>query len=60
MNKLFALGVAGFVAYNSTVIFWELGKPDSRVCPKCAIARVLLGSGLAMTGLVLAFKESEK
>ncbi len=59
MNKLFALGVAGFVAYNSSVILWELGKPDSRVCPKCAVTRVLLGSGLAVTGLVLAFKGSE-
>jgi hypothetical protein len=59
MNKLFALGVAGFVAYNSTVILWELGKPNSRVCPKCAVTRVLLGSGLAATGLVLAFKGSE-
>jgi hypothetical protein len=55
--KYFALGVAGFVAYNNTVIFWELGKPKSQVCPKCAATRVVLGTGLAAVGLWLALKE---
>jgi hypothetical protein len=53
--RYFAFGVAGFVAYNNTVILWELGKPNSRVCPKCAVTRVVVGSGLAVVGLVLAF-----
>jgi hypothetical protein len=54
--RLFSLGVAAFTVYNSSVILWELGKPESRVCRKCAVARITIGAGLAAAGLTLAFQ----
>ena len=41
------LGVIGFIIYNTSVIQWELNKPGSRVCPKCANTRIAVGAGLA-------------
>jgi hypothetical protein len=50
-----ALAVAGFVIYNTTVIGWELNKPGSRVCFKCAATRMILGAGLAVYAVTDAF-----
>lgn len=55
--QFFAVGVTAFVGYNSAVILWELGKPNSTECPKCAWTRVAVGAALAATGLFLAFKD---
>jgi hypothetical protein len=46
LKLLFFGGVAAFAVYNSSVIQWELNKPGSMVCPKCAFTR--MGLGLAM------------
>jgi hypothetical protein len=54
--RLFSLGVAAFTVYNSSVILWELVKPESRVCRKCAVTRITIGAGLAAAGLALAFQ----
>lgn len=58
--QVLALAVAGFVAYNSSVIVWELEKPGSKVCPKCAVTRIAVGGGIAAAGLVLAFGPSSR
>jgi hypothetical protein len=53
--KVFAVALAGFVAYNNVVIVWELNKKDSKVCPKCAYTRIGVGTVLAGAALVMAF-----
>lgn len=57
MNTLFPLSVAAFGVYNTSVIQWELNKPGSRVCPKCANTRMVLGLGLTVVGSYLALRE---
>ncbi|NJK45618.1 MAG: hypothetical protein HC933_16320 [Pleurocapsa sp. SU_196_0] len=54
-DQLLAIGTTAFVGYNSGVILWELGKPNSTECPKCAWTRIALGGALALGGLYLAF-----
>ena len=56
MNILFPGAVAAFGVYNSSVIQWELNKPGSRVCPKCANTRIALGLGLSVVGTYLAVR----
>ena len=43
-----AFGVAAFVVYNSAVILWELGKPNTQVCKKCAYTRIGVGAAVAV------------
>jgi hypothetical protein len=57
-DQLLALAVAAFEVYNSAVIVWELEKPGSTVCAKCALTRLALGAAVAGVGLVLAFGPS--
>ncbi|MCA9839806.1 MAG: hypothetical protein KC422_23055 [Trueperaceae bacterium] len=54
LSTVLKVGVIGFVLYNSTVILWELKKPNSQVCPKCANTRLAVGAALAtVAGLSL-------
>ena len=48
--KAFPLAVALFGLYNSAAVYWELKKPGSRVCPKCAYTRIVVGATLAAWG----------
>lgn len=53
----FPAAVAAYGVYNASVIVWELNKPGSRVCPKCARTRIALGLALAAAGGYLAARE---
>ena len=57
MKVLFPASVAAFGVYNTSVIQWELDKPGSRVCPKCANTRMALGLGLTVVSSYLALRE---
>ncbi|AEB12037.1 hypothetical protein Marky_1298 [Marinithermus hydrothermalis DSM 14884] len=50
MSVVFPFAVALFGLYNTAVVDWELTKPGSRVCPKCAYTRMVLGTVLAAWG----------
>lgn len=53
--QLLAIGVTAFVGYNTTVILWELGKPGSTECPKCAYTRIGVGVAVAVSALYMGF-----
>jgi hypothetical protein len=57
MIKPFAATTIAFVAYNSAVIVWEMGKDGNTICPKCAYTRLAVGAGLAAWALWLMTRE---
>ena len=48
------MGVVSFFGvYNAIVIWWELHKEQSRMCPKCAYTRLVLSIGLTAASATL-------
>jgi hypothetical protein len=49
--------VAAFGVYNTSVIQWELNKPNSTECPKCAYTRIAIGLTLSAVAAWLLYQE---
>lgn len=56
-ENLFPISVIGFAVYNTAVIEWELKKPNSTECHKCARTREIFGIGLAAWAGFLMFQK---
>jgi ribosomal protein S12 len=57
LSLAFPASVAAFGLYNTATIGWELKKPNSTTCPKCARTRMIVGVALAAWGSYVVVKE---